>query len=392
MQARGLEVTLVAPSLHEAMVRQAGLPFHGTFADARVLDDPDLWHPRRGFRVVWNAVQPGLAELSPLVTALPEGQPCVIVAHPLAIPAADLCRTDGRALRLVAAYLAPSNIPTVYDPLTLGPLAIPRWVPHAVRRWLWKRIGRRYIDPVALPAMNAERAAVGLAPAASLLAFMKEAPDLTVTLFPEWFGRPQPDWPRPLVCGDFPLYDPDPDAAFSPELKAFLGAGPKPVVFTPGTGNLQAAAYFSHALSAARQLGLRAIFLTTHRNQVPDALPPAVLWQAYLPLKKLLPHTRALVHHGGIGTTAEALRAATPQLIVPMAFDQFDNGARVQSLGAGLVLRHDRLSAASLTQALERLIASSYISIQCDALSTHLSPEPDLDTVLDAISNSISKT
>lgn len=385
-------MTLVAPALHESAVRLTGLPFHGTFADPRVLDDADLWHPRRGFRVVWEAVQPGLAELAPLVAALPAGQPCVIVAHPLALAAAELCRAQGRALRVVAACLAPSNIVTVYDPLAMGPLTIPRWVPHGLRRWLWRRVARRYIDPVALPAMNAERAEVGLAPVDSLLSFLKEAPDLTVTLFPEWFGKSQPDWPRPLVCGDFPLYDPDPDAAFSPELEAFLNAGATPVVFTPGTGNLQAAAYFSHALSAVRQLGLRAVFLTPHRQQVPDALPPTVLWQAYLPLKKLLPRMRALVHHGGIGTTAEALRAATPQLVVPLAFDQFDNGARVHSLGAGLVLRHDRLSAASLARALERLIASPFISIQCDALSTHFSQAPSLDAVLDAISNSISKT
>lgn len=378
--------------MHEPLVRQAGVPFHGTCADPAVLDDPDLWHPRRGFAVVWNAVQPGLHELPPLVASLPQGQSCVIVAHPLAIPFADLCRADGRPLRIVAAYLAPSNIPTVFDPLTIGPLAIPRWVPKGIRRWMWTRIGRRYLDPVVLPGMNTERAAVGLAPADSLLAFLKEAPDLSVTLFPEWFGRPQPDWPRPLLAGDFPLYDPQPDAAFTPELEAFLREGGRPLVFTPGTGNLQAGMYFQHALAAVRQLGLRAIFLTPHRAQVPASLPATVLWQEYLPLKKLLPHAAALVHHGGIGTTAEALRAATPQLIVPLAFDQFDNGARVQALGAGLVLHHSRLTTRSLTASLRRLMSSPLISLQSDALSTHLSPEPSLDPVLDAISNSISKT
>ncbi|MBC7453092.1 MAG: glycosyltransferase, partial [Massilia sp.] len=48
LQARRQQVTFVAPSLHEPMVRQAGLPFHGTCADPTVLEDPDLWHPRRG--------------------------------------------------------------------------------------------------------------------------------------------------------------------------------------------------------------------------------------------------------------------------------------------------------------------------------------------------------
>lgn len=385
LRARGHAVTFVAPSLHEAAVRQAGVPFHGTFADPQVLADPDLWHPRRGFGVVWKAVQPGLRELAPLVARLPRWQPCTIVAHPLAIPAADQCRADGRAIRVVAAYLAPSNIPTVFDPLMLGPLAIPRWVPHAVRRWLWRRVGKGLVDPVVLPELNTERAALGLAPIDSLLDFLKTAPELSLTLFPQWFGAPQPDWPRPLVTGEFALYDPDPDAAFTPQLQAFLAAGDKPVVFTHGTGNQQAEAYFAHALAAVRQLGQRAIFLTAHRGQVPASLPPSVLWQAYLPFQKLLPRAAALVHHGGIGSTAEALRAGIAQLIVPLAYDQFDNGARVQALGAGLVLRHSRLSAATLAACLRKLLSSPLTGVQADALSTHLVPAPSLDALLDAL-------
>ena len=64
-----------------------------------------------------------------------------------------------------------------------------------------------------------------------------------------------------------------------------------------------------------------------------------MLWQDYVPLRRLLPHAAALVHHGGIGTTAEALRAGTPQLVVPLAHDQFDNAARVAALGVGASLR-----------------------------------------------------
>jgi rhamnosyltransferase subunit B len=49
----------------------------------------------------------------------------------------------------------------------------------------------------------------------------------------------------------------------------------------------------------------------------------------------LLPQVAALVHHGGIGTTAAALAAGIPQLIAPFAFDQFDNAARTVRLGVG---------------------------------------------------------
>lgn len=385
LKARGHQVTLFAPSLHQEAVRQAGLAFHGCYANPDVLADPDLWHPRRGFGVVWRAVRPGLRELLPLLRALPAAQPVVIVAHPLALPDAALCRALRPGVRVVAAYLAPSNIPTVYDPLMIGPLPIARWVPHRVRRWIWNAVAKRLIDPAALPDVNAQRVQHGLAPVASLFALMHSAPDLSVTLFPSWFGQCQPDWPSPLCAGDFTLYDPNPQAAFTPELERFLAAGAPPLVFTHGTGNQQAGAYFAHALAAVQRLGARAIFLTPHREQVPASLPPGVLWQAYLPFKKLLPLAAALVHHGGIGSTAEALRAGVPQLIVPLAYDQFDNGARVMALGAGLVLRHSRLNGRKLCAKLRQLMACTSIPVACGALQARMAHGDALGGALDAI-------
>lgn len=389
LQERGSLVTLFGPAMHASLVQQAGLPFHPSAADPGVLADPDLWHPRRGFGVVWRAVRPGLAELLPLVQSLAPG-PVLIVAHPLAIPDAALCRALRPGVGVVAAYLAPSSIPTVYDPLLIGPVAVPRWVPHAVRRWMWKLVAAGFVDPVALPDVNAQRRAHGQAPVHNLLDFLRHAPDLSVTLFPEWFGGRQPDWPRALCPGNFALYDPAPELAFSPELARFLAAGAAPLVFTHGTSNQQAHAYFAAALRAVDKLGTRAIFLTPHRAQVPSGLPVSVLWQPYMPFQTLLPHAAGLVHHGGVGTTAEALRAGVPQLIVPLAYDQFDNGARVAALGAGLVLRHARLTARSLEHKLRQLSSSASIALQCRAIAARMRSEPALGRVTDALLHTMS--
>lgn len=124
--------------------------------------------------------------------------------------------------------------------------------------------------------------------------------------------RAVPDWPQPLIEGDFQLFDASTQDGFAEELSGFLAAGERPLVFTAGTGNLHAADFFSCALGAVNGLGRRAIFLTRERAQVPALLPESVLWQPYVPLSALLPHAAALVHHGGIGTTAEALRSSTP--------------------------------------------------------------------------------
>jgi rhamnosyltransferase subunit B len=385
----GFAITFVGPQLHAELVEQAGLAFHGTFADPAVLDDPDVWHPARGFGVVWRAVRPGMRELGAIVAALAPDDPCLIVTHPLALHEALLCRDRRPDVRVVLAYLAPSNIPTVYDPLLLGPYRVPRWMPHALRRWLWKQIGKRLIDPVALTDINADRALAGVAPASGMLAMLREGPDLSVTLFPAWFAEPKPDWPAPLCCGDFALFDPNPDAAFSNELLQFLAQGDAPLIFTPGTANRQADAYFAHALAAVTALGKRAIFLTPHRDQVAPDLPAMVLWQSYLPLRKLLPHGAALIHHGGIGTTAEALRAGIPQLIVALAFDQFDNAERVELLGTGLGLTKARLTTARLGATLKVLLGSETIASRCKLVSKRFEIDGSWQQMIVSISKTV---
>jgi len=359
LQARGNRVDLLGPTQHAPFVEAAGLSFHGLPADPAVLDHPDLWHATRGLAVVWGATRPAMQELPRLVAALDTEKRSVLLVHPLALPEADLCRLERPGLKVAAAWLAPSNLPTVHDPLLLGPWPVPAWVPHRARRWLWRALAARFIDPVALPGLNAERARRGLPPVRGLVDYLLGVPDLSLALFPDWFAAPPPDWPRPLYQAGFPLFDPAPDAVASAELRAFLDAGTPPVVFTPGTGNRQARAYFDAAARAVAELGLRAVFLTPHREQVPAVLGPALCWQEYVPLKALLPHVAALVHHGGIGTTAEALRAGTPQLVVPLAHDQFDNAARVVRLGVGASLHATKVSPARMAQALRRVVGNA---------------------------------
>jgi len=370
----GHRVSMLGPTQHAPFVEPTGLAFHGLPADEAVLDHPDLWHPTRGLAVVWQATRPAMARIPEIVAALPTDERIVLLAHPLALPEADLCRARRPGLKVAAAYLAPSNLPTVHDPLLLGPWPVPRWVPLGARRWLWRRLGEALINPVALPDVNAARARQGLGPVSDLVDYIVKVPDLSVTLFPEWFAPTQPDWPQPLLRAGFPLYDPSLQAELSPEVARFLEEGTKPVVFTPGTGNRQAAYYFRCALDACARLGRRAILLTPHREQLPAHLPTPALWQEYVPLRALLPHVAALVHHGGIGTTAEALRAGTPQLVVPLAHDQFDNAARVKALGVGGSLRAARLSSRRLGGRLGQVVDNAAVAEACRKVAALAGP------------------
>ena len=389
MRDLGHRVHFVAPTLHQPYVEQAGLPFYGLAIDETVLDDPDLWHAVRGFGVVWRATRPAMAQVPAIVAPLLTGPRSLLIAHPLALPEADLIRAEHPGVTVVGAILAPQNLPTVYDPLMVGPRRMPAWVPHSARRMMWKAVGKYVLDPVALPGINATRRDAGLPPAPGLLQHLATVPDLTLLLFPGWFAAPQPDWPQPLLQADFALYDPNPTAALSPELTAFLANGPAPLVFTHGTGNRQASAYFAAARDATLALHRRAIFLTPHANQVPAGLPPDILWQDYVPLRALLPHAAALMHHGGIGTTAEALRAGTPQLIIPLAHDQFDNAERVKALGVGQRLDAARVTPERLTSALAVLLGKSGLHAHCAQVAGEFDPGTRFDA---ACANIISLT
>jgi rhamnosyltransferase subunit B len=384
LQQRGHPVTFVGPALHEQQVRQAGLAFQAAGSREQyfaAIDDPDLWHPRKAFGVVWRAIEGGLGFISEFVATLPREEGLVLVAHPLALPAAALARADRPEIKIVAVYLAPSNLRTCHDPLTMGPLRIPGWLPMRLRQWLWRLIDVRLLDPLSLPGLNAARQSKGLGPVAHLADSLYGTADRSVTLFPSWFGKQQPDWPEPMHNGDFQLYEPDPNQVFSRELVEFLAAGDLPVVFTPGTGHRHASVYFAHALEVVQRLERRAIFLTSHRAQVPEQLPPSVFWLSYAPFKTLLPKVAALVHHGGIGTTAEALRAGVPQLVVPLAHDQFDNAMQVQSLGAGVSLPAYRLSTRALYKALGNLLESNTIRTRSREVAARFTKNGDSEAL-----------
>jgi len=368
--ARGHRVTLLGIEVHADAATAAGVPFHalGSTADYRAtLEHPDVWHPRKGFGVLWSSMRGSEDLLPDYVAALPADEPLAMLAHPLALIGAGLARARRPDLRIVAAWLAPANLRTVHDPLTIGPLRIPGWMPLAWRRWLWRRVDASLVDPVAVPDINAVHARYGLAPVRHFVDALQAVADAHLTLFPAWFGVTPPDWPRPLTEGTFALYDPHPAAALPAELETFLQAGDAPLVFTPGSGNRQARRWLARALAAARRLGRRAVILTPHRPQVPERLPPGVLWLPYVPLRALLPRAAALVHHGGVGTTAEGLRAGVPQVIVPLAYDQFDNAARVEALAAGCGLAGGAGGARprALARALARLLASPRVRAGC---------------------------
>jgi UDP:flavonoid glycosyltransferase YjiC (YdhE family) len=183
------------------------------------------------------------------------------------------------------------------------------------------------------------------------------SPGLTLALFSHVLAAPQPDWPPRTRVTGFVFYE-EPDR-LPPEVAQFLDAGPAPLVFTLGSSVVSTAGlFYQESLEAVRRLGCRAVLLigTDPQNRPPEPLPEGVLAVPYAPHASLFPRAQVIIHQGGIGTTAQALRARRPMLVVPRAYDQPDNALRVVKLGVARTLFPKRYVATQVVTQLRAIL------------------------------------
>jgi len=218
--------------------------------------------------------------------------------------------------------------------------------------------------------LNAWRAELGLPPVSRVLQSWFHSPQRVLGLFPDWFGDPQPDWPPQVRCTGFVLSDEKcaPDAeppGARASLDQYLAGGEAPVVFTPGSANRHAAQFFRAAIDATATIRRRALLVTSYRDHLPSSLPEHAHHVTYASFATLFPRVAAVVHHGGIGTSAQALAAGAPQLVMPMGFDQPDNALRLTALGVADTIPPARFTAARVGTALDRLLSDNSVSAAC---------------------------
>ena len=94
----------------------------------------------------------------------------------------------------------------------------------------------------------------------------------------------------------------------------------------------------------------------------------------------------AAVHHGGAGTTAAALRAGIPSVVVSFFADQFFWGSRLHQIGAGSrPLSQKSLTAQGLAAAIRAVTGSTQVQSTCRALSQAISRERGVDAAVDVV-------
>ncbi len=355
LRARGHRVTLAAPETYRAQAAAASLEF-ASLATAeevgRMLADPDLWHPFKSGAMMARWGVPMLRRQYEILAGLAQQPGAVLVANPGLLPARLV--QEKLNVPMASLLLQPGLIPSCTAPPEMpGGLTIPAWLPRPLRHAYWLAVDAAGYLLVGR-ALNGLASALGLPPVRRLFRWWL-SPDLVIGLFPPWYAEPQPDWPPQIRLAGFGRFD-GAESEIPDDLLAFCRAGPLPVVFTLGTGMAHAARFFRAAVAACQTAGVRGILLTKYPGLLPSPLPTTVCHYAFAPLRRLLPRCGAVAHHGGVGTTAAALEAGCPQIVLPLAWDQPDNAARVRRLGVGTALGARRRAARELARALARVM------------------------------------
>ena len=290
-----------------------------------------------------------------------------------------------------ASYvLAPLSFFSAYDPPVLPPYprlaradkAIPGF--GRVIKRVARFVSRKWPEPI-----YELRRELGLPRGANPLFDAKHSPYLVLALFSRVLGTEQKDWPERTRITGFCYYDADAgNAALPPELERFLAAGEPPVVFTLGSAAVLAAGrFYEFSARAAIRLGIRAVLLigTDPRNRLKTTLPESICVAEYAPYSALFNRAAMVVHQGGVGTTAQCLRAGKPMLIMPFSHDQPDNARRMMRLKVARVMQRGNYTPMRVARRLRSMLADPLLARGAESVAQQLSHEDGVGAACDAL-------
>ena len=206
---------------------------------------------------------------------------------------------------------------------------------------------------------------------------------------PSVFQRPS-EWPSSIKMSGFWIDDEISDWIPSETLSSFLSAGPAPLYIGFGsmnTGDMNC--LFSSILHALHKTGIRAVICGGWAAQnIPS--DEQICFETYIPHSWIFPKVKAVVHHGGAGTTAAGLRWGKPTLIIPFSGDQFFWGSQIYKNGCGpKPISRKHLNSRSLTDSLSDLYTNMKYYKSAQTISSNLAKEHGISTAADIIENEL---
>ncbi len=350
VEEQGLGFVAVAPDLDDLMSR-LGLDLGGLAR--RMSEDDGFLFQRIIFPYLRTAYDQLLAESEDVAG---------IVAHSLAFSAHAVA--EKRGLPLVVVTLSPMLLYSAYDP-PLGARSPFVAEPKGRLALVYNRALLGLLARLAaLWAMPLSQFRRGLSlPVTGPFALFRGAPlgVTTIALHSSLLAPPRPDHSPALLIAGHSFHDSSSqmEEREASALDAFLAQGAAPLVFT--LGSFVAHGHEEHyraCMEAAGRLGARAVILAHVEDLalLRASAPADVHVAPYVPHSQLFPRALVVAHHGGIGTSGQALRAGKPQLVTPFLGDQEDNAARLARIGVARVVPGREISPDRLARELRALL------------------------------------
>ena len=392
LQRRGHVPVLAVPELFRPKIVSLGLEFAPV---GPILDPEDnqlvamLMDIRKGTErtlreILFPAIRQSYRELLAAVEA--QGGADLMLAGELVYQAPIVAEVTG--IPWASYVLAPLSFFSRYDAPVLPPYpmlarlqpALPGMGRVIARFARW--VTRSWPEPI-----YQLRSELGLGRGPDPIFEAKHSPYLVLAMFSPLLGEPQPDWPASTKVTGFVFYDGD-AGDLPPAIEQFLEQeGPPPLVFTLGSAAvLDAGDFYQQSALAAGLIGQRAVLLVgSDPRNVPHDVPQNVCVANYAPYSKLFPRASVLIHQGGVGTTAQALRSGKPMLVMPYSHDQPDNARRVRRLGVARVIRRSRYTAELAARRITLLLENAAIQKRAARIGERLRSEDGLKAACDAL-------
>lgn len=395
--ARGHAVRIASNAKHEELITGAGIDYVPVRSDSagRAHAKKVRGKVPRLERVLAEVIAPNIADNHADIVAACGDNSCDLLLSSILAPIAPMA-AETLGIPWAPAVLQPVVFFSASDPPVLPRLG---WLAPLVRlgrlHGVPLRATMRFLLRYSARSLATARRAMGLLPARDPLLNWAIPPPFCLALFSPHLAAAQADWLAGARPTGFCRWS---YGKIPPEVDAFLSEGSPPLVVTLGSSMVKNTVLptriHAAAIQAAGHAGLRCLLLVgTEANMatLPTPLPPGCLAVIGAPHDLVFPRAAAILHHGGAGTTGEAMRAGRPMLITPFALDQFDNAARMVRCGVAASLDARRVTTAALKAMLRKIMEPTLIA-RATALGVRVRNEDGVGAACDVIENWLRQT
>jgi UDP:flavonoid glycosyltransferase YjiC (YdhE family) len=348
LRARGHEAAIACPATFGDWVRSYGVEHHALGEDLQALIAAGPGAPGQSLGAMTKYFTEQMAIQGPRLLALSAGADAIVGTG-----MAWMAPSVGEKLGIFAIELLPSTsaLASADRPPTLIPFfGLPRWL----NRVLWW-LSDQGQDRLMGAALNGARASIGL-PAIRSFSEHLFVDTPCVIAADEGILASDPSWNgRYPYSGFLFLDDPSP---LDPELNAWIERGEPPIYV--GFGSMAGASPERVGQLLSQALEGKRCLVSGATAKLFDGRAPSDSFMAVgsAPHQHLFPKMAVVVHHGGAGTMASALRAGVPQVVLPMLLDQFLHAHVLAELGlAPKTTTMAKVTASSLRNAIDEALA-----------------------------------